>query len=338
MQTTLNFLSQNSYLSLPSSKNPKVILAVDDKIIAENSFKVYNPFSIEAKLWKKLNVFLLRNINKTLPKIIPSHKIEKSDFVIFLENKLKKPIITSLYFSTAKDKVVIQIQSNYQIIGYVKLALNEIGKKHLLNENRAINILSDKNIISPALLFDTYDGLPLLMLKDLTGEVKSINPDDIEKMLNNFRKDKKFQLRHHPGMFQIRNKLKAKGLCELMLHLEELVNSSTEYYYEVFEHGDFAPWNIITSKEVCIPFDFEHFEENGIEHMDLIKYYFQTGRLLKNYSKNKLLKYILRKLQITEGYLMIKIFLIKEILRNKDEKQPYSYELELLDLIQYGKS
>ena len=48
-----DFLSSNSYIYLPTSKNPKVALVVDNSALAQNAFKLYNPFSQKAKLFKK---------------------------------------------------------------------------------------------------------------------------------------------------------------------------------------------------------------------------------------------------------------------------------------------
>ena len=36
-------------------------------------------------------------------------------------------------------------------------------------------------------------------------------------------------------------------------------------------HGDFAPWNLITHNNKVTPFDFEYFEETGLEFLDLIQ-------------------------------------------------------------------
>ena len=52
-------------------------------------------------------------------------------------------------------------------------------------------------------------------------------------------------------------------------------------YLEVYEHGDFAPWNLMVTEKGIIPFDFEYFEEFGLEYLDEIKYHFQIEHFLK---------------------------------------------------------
>lgn len=103
------FFSSGKYLCLPSKNNPKVILAVNDPITIKNSFKLYNPFSQKAKLLKKVSFFLFLKTYRFSETIFSVLKESKSDFVQHLENKLKIPIQTSLYFSTVKDKVILQL-------------------------------------------------------------------------------------------------------------------------------------------------------------------------------------------------------------------------------------
>ena len=44
----IEFFSLNSYIYLPTKQNPKVALVVDNSDLANNAFKLYNPFSFKA--------------------------------------------------------------------------------------------------------------------------------------------------------------------------------------------------------------------------------------------------------------------------------------------------
>ena len=46
-----NFFSSNQYLFLPTKRNPKVALVIDDVNLIDNAFKLYNPFSKKAKIF-----------------------------------------------------------------------------------------------------------------------------------------------------------------------------------------------------------------------------------------------------------------------------------------------
>ena len=54
----IEFFSDSNYLYIPTSKNPKVVIALNNKKIAKNSFKLYNPFSKKAKIVKVICSFL----------------------------------------------------------------------------------------------------------------------------------------------------------------------------------------------------------------------------------------------------------------------------------------
>jgi len=335
MHKGINFLSKNSYLCLPTSINPKVMLAVDDKFISNNSFQLYYPFSFKAKLMKKFSLFLFLKMNEFMPKVLLTSNKRKSEFIIYLEKKLQRKLVSSVYFSTDKDKVVIQLQSNHKVIGYVKYALNENGKRRLINEQNAIKILSERKIVSPFLLFEQYKNIPFLILKDLNGEINLRTINEIKDILEKLKKEKKYKLENHPRIIQIRKDL--EGNDDLSLLLNRIVISSTEYYYEVFEHGDFAPWNIIKTEDGSVPFDFEYFEEYGLEFLDLIKYFYQEGRLLNKYGKTKLVNYIYEKVIIKEIDTLIQIFLLKEIIFKRSNNDPHGFESKLLKMIHEGK-
>lgn len=219
------------------------------------------------------------------------------------------------------------------IIGYLKFGLNNDGVKRLLNEKNAIEILSKVNVVKPLILFDNYKGQPYLILKELTGDIEELTIDELNSLLIKLKKEKAFGLFEHPRVLQLRTQLdEQKDLQEYKVILNEICKSSKRKYLEVYEHGDFAPWNIIKSSNNCVPFDFEYFEEKGLEYMDLIKYFYQVGRLLRNYSKLKLVNYITNNIRITEIDL-----LIKEILKRKNDKENYQFEKELLKIIYFER-
>ena len=134
----IEFFSNNKYIVLPTKSNPKVYLVVDNNKIKSNSFKLYNPFSVKAKILKKI-IFLFPFFNRLQNK--------KSEFIKFLENKFQKEFVSSVYMATDKDKIILQLQSDNKVFGYLKIATSVLGQEKIQNEIEAIELLKDINKI-----------------------------------------------------------------------------------------------------------------------------------------------------------------------------------------------
>jgi len=330
-----DFYSANSYIFLPTSKNPKVALVVDNTALAENAFKLYNPFSQKAKFLKKINRLVFANFN-VLSKIVwRTTKEEKSAFVSYLEMKLNKSLVSSLYFATIQDKVVMQLQTlDAEVVGYLKYPLNNLGFQHLENEKKAIEILSEKNVIEKYLLHDEFDGKPFLLLTALEGEIGLVEREQIDALLLKFKREKVYKLVDHPRIEGLKRSIDTNSMSKYLPLIEEICQNSTMQYTLVYEHGDFTPWNIVKVKENYIPFDFEYFVENGLEYFDSIKYYYQIGKLLENKKDEKLVEFIQEKVDVSEIKELLALFLIKEILRNKEENELFEFEENIIKVLE----
>lgn len=327
-----DFFSSNLYIFLPTTKNPKVALVVDDARLSTNAFKLYNPFSSKAKLFKRVTKFCFRYLGLFLKPILAIKK-EKSLFIKYLEEELHESLVVSLYYATTKDKVVMQIQTkDAKVLGYLKYPLNDIGLKHIKNEIEAFQILSEKNIVEPCIFSKEYDGKPFLLLKELDGVIDIVDKKDVDSILNKFNRDKSYQLKNHPRILELKRLLLKNDMQDYLLKVEEICTNSTISYKLVYEHGDFTPWNIVKVEDDYIPFDFEYFVEGGLEYFDIVKYYYQVGKLLEGKSGYDLVKFIKDKIDIVEIKELLVLFLIKEIVKNKDENEPFEFEESLLKL------
>ncbi len=317
-----NFFSFNSYLYLPTKSNPKVALAIDNTPLAQNSFRLYNPFSDKAKLLKATYKIAFTSFNK-ISKIILKPKYQKqSKFMHYLEEKLGYEIISSLYFATARDKVVLQIQTKEaQIVGYIKYPLNNLGLKHLYNEKKALETLSSKGIVENYSVYDTFQETPFLLLKPLEGLIDIVEKEKVEKLLNKFKLNQRYTLEEHPRVQQIKKKLIEMKMNDSLSFLKKICINSSRSYSLVYEHGDFAPWNIVQVKGEYIPFDFEYFIEDGLEYFDLIKYYYQIGSLLESKDGNELKNYVCTKIDINDIEHIYDLYLIKEKILKRLEKR-----------------
>ena len=325
----MNFFSSNSYIFLPTKNNPKVALCVDNSKLAKNAFKLYNPFSLKAKILKNISSFSFMTLN-LFAKLFATTK-ERSEFVIYLEKLLDQDLVVSLYFATAKDKVVLQLQSkDAKILGYLKYPISKIGLIHIQNEIKAFEILSSNKTVEPYLLSQEYMGKPFLFLKELDGTIDTVSKKDIDNILEKFKKEDTFTIGEHPRIKQIKEHCQKNDMQEYISKIDEICEKCTLKYSLVYEHGDFAPWNILKVKEEYIPFDFEYFVEDGLEYLDMIKYYYQIGILLENKEEEELYKFVKKKVDIVEFKELFELYLIKEIVRKKEENESLEFEKNMI--------
>ena len=330
----INFFSSNKYIFLPSKKNPKVALVVDSSSYSKNSFKLYNPFSKKAKLFKSVAYILFTKLN-TIFNLIGNKEEESSKFIKYLEKKLNSKIISSVYFATLKDKVVLQLQTpESKIIGYLKFPLNKIGLSHINNEIEAMDILSKEGIIKAALFVDTYENNPFLLIEEINGQIDLVEKNNLVTILNNFNRNEFYLLNAHPRIKQLKLDLERNKLNQYLTILIDIERNTKIEYQLVYEHGDFTPWNIVKVGNDFIPFDFEYFVKDGLEYLDLIKYFYQIGKLLNQLNNEDLILFIKQEVNIQEIEELLKIFLIKEILKNIIENEDYLFDENILNLLE----
>jgi len=329
-----SFFSSNNYIFLPTKKNPKVALVIDNSKLSKNTFKLYNPFSSKAKLFKSVMKFCFVNLNLIF-NLFMGIKKEKSNFIKYLESELGQELVISLYFATIKDKIVLQLQSSdAKVIGYLKYPLNEVGLKHIKNEILAFDILARVKIVEPYILSKEYNGKPFLLSSELDGTIDRVDIEDIDILVNSLEREAVFKLINHPRIMLLRNALIKNDMTIYISKLDFICENSTLEYKLVYEHGDFTPWNVVKVKDKYIPFDFEYFVEDGLEYFDLIKYYYQIGKLLEAKNGEELLKFVNKNLYIEELKELFFLFLIKEILRGIEENESFGFEENMIKVLE----
>jgi len=321
-----DFFSNNIYIVLPTRKNPKVYLAIDGANVKFNSFKLYNPFSKKAKILKFF-AFLYPKFN-----II---KKEKTDFIKYIEKLLQQNLTVSTYISTDKDKAIIQLQTDSKIIGYMKVGLTSRGNKRVENEIRAIEILQKINPIE-IIKKGVYRGHQFVITKNIDGHIGNIQENDLNNILSSLKRNKMIPLKDHPRVKNIYVELKKLNLQKFLAYYESL--NLNGYAMLVFEHGDFAPWNIMKQKSGYKLFDLEYFVEDGLEYFDLIKYHYQISILLHNDQNDKLLNNILNKIDHDSKIEIFSLFILKEIIIKINEKKSFDKEEQLMKLLSARKS
>ncbi len=316
------FLSKGKYVLLPPGNYWKVILNVTDPDVRRGAFQLYRPFSLKAKL--------IRYFSLKFSFLFPKISISKTgEFIAFLENKLHYELLTSLYRATDGNKYVIQLQDRKGIVGYCKASVTSLGKKRIKRELKAISILKKGAgfDIPSVLLSGNYDNHYFIIYEPVEVETKILDLPKLYSILSFFRRYK-LSFEDHPRVRELYEFALFLDLHKVVKFLESWNNKS---YWVVYEHGDFAPWNVILTREnrICL-IDFELFEEQGFEDLDLIKYYFQVFSLLKK--RRNLIRDLTTKLGqfVNDFEIKFVLFLLSEMKRKKEENQDLSFYKSLL--------
>ena len=323
------FFSEGKYIFLPSVNKPKVILNIENKSIAINSYKLYNPFSLKAKILKYFSLYFSYIFKRTTLFFMQKNK---GEFVKYLENRFNIKLISSIYVSTDKNKIILQLQSNDEIIGYCKVGVNELGMKRLENEKLSIDLFKDNFHFKVPKIIESgkWNSFYYLIFEPIEIKKISLEKSELQKILKSLYKSLSHPLNRHPRIIKLYNFFKNINYYKFIEVMDNYILNKSMYFKEVYEHGDFAPWNISKYNKNIYVFDFELFNERGIEKLDFIKYYFQIFYLLKKRSEKDLLKKIVN-LKISNIEELMIIFLLSEIKNKIEEKSDFSFYENLLD-------
>lgn len=329
------FFSNGLYISWPPRKK-RVSLFYKGKKEFNNSIQLYKPSSKKANLLKTILVEVVR-IFPFIIRIL-SEKKKEGEFIKFFKQTYSVDVYSSIYYPTVTDKIVLQLISNGEIYGYIKIGLNESGNLKVLNEQKAIELFSDSlNQLNANYLIDSgeFNKSKFIVLKNLKGNNGFLDPKELEEIIKSFKKEeKKIKLCNHSQINKLLEKTNNRDYQEYNLTLKKVVLSSLKKYNMVFEHGDLAPWNLIRSEDNKITiYDLEYFKENGIEYLDEINYHFQIGKLINKFDIDSLILDIKIKTAIEEFEVFMIIFLIKKIITLDEEGSNNLFEKEMLSTI-----
>lgn len=329
----IEFASAEVVVVLPSKKNPKVYLAIDSAEVAKLSFQLYNPFSTLGRLLKRVIEVLAIRLNGISKLILPTLEVRKSAFITYLEDELNTPLISSVYVATAKDKVVLQLIVNNKIFGYLKFPISSIGISRINTEKEGIQILSGLGVVPKILYTKVYKNTPFIILRNLEGTIGDVSAEEYKSVILQFKKSECYTLQEHPRVISVLGYLKKYDLNDLIVRFNEVAKNSESTFLEVYEHGDFAPWNLIRTAEGLQAFDFEYFVEVGLEFMDEIKYHFQIAHHLKGLSGKPLLDAVIDSVNSEKIKLLLHFYLLKEIMLKTEEGISVNLEMQLLELL-----
>jgi hypothetical protein len=212
------------------------------------------------------------------------------------------------------------------VIGYIKYATEELAQRRLTHEYEMLMRVPDKLAPTPLKFGKIGSGLALLMTPirgpRLTARLPPL-PEVLE-FTKSLEVRPALPLAAHPYIRALRDLVGARS----DIILEEL---TTRSWPVVFQHGDFAPWNLRRDpvSNRLSAFDWEFGTLDGFPYIDLAYFILQVGLLVYTWPPVKTAIYTTQWLQKqpprltqSEARAVVRLATLEAYLRGKDEDQP----------------
>jgi len=284
--------SGNTYIILPSTESPRIILPLSNRNNFRTGLNVHNT----ASPLNRLKSFVLREsfpFIKILRRNIlyGTSKLEQLKNDIQETLKQKRPVEFSGFYGTESKsrKLTFQvITSEGNVIAYLKIADNVQARMYIDNErwaNDFLHTLPDLPIHVPETIniFDWNDWRLLLetsvskhtkkvgytLTNDITDSLISIaEKTKVEAALNRYL----ITLEENVSKFFNDYRVHPEVLASIHKSIDNLRNKS---FPLVFSHGDFVPYNIRRGKHTLSVFDLEYAKRQGLPFCDAFHFIYQ---------------------------------------------------------------
>lgn len=323
LKVSTKFLPKGKYFGFPNIENFKYLFDVSSFKHRKLSLSFFKPKGKKGWVWKGIRLAFPFFQLAMKSKII--NVKENGEYYNSIKELFGGEVRITTYSSTDKDKLVLRVIKDYKVVGFLKIGLNELGNKHLLQEKigwKKVKELGFNSIVESELAFDEHTAL---VLKVVEGDELTVDQGIPKNILDQFSYDKRINLNEHPRYLNLSN-----DFPDLDLGLEAYYMNSGIEFGLCFEHGDFSPWNIIKSRESLQIIDLEFSEVNGIEGMDEIKYIYCIERYVNNLNSTELVSKLQQSLNPDLAKYILPLFLVKEIRYRKEMSHDFNYELEAL--------
>jgi len=309
------------FLAFPSKKNCRWIIPANPKLAAI-AWELYLPYSKLGKFYKSTMKFLSRkNALKFLKKYKvkynylnrkTSQKLKNLLSLVFRQNDLTIAISTGTPGPFRKITGMI-LNSNGDVLGYIKIAETPLAIERLKNEINMLRILGtilsqtqeQRKVLVPRLIYTgKFENVMIL--------IQSPSPFFITMDSVEFNRSYRNLILEFLNWSAIRKKFnETKFFSILKTKIRDYHLSYRDLLKEAFDiietklkdkeillgisHGDFVPWNMFWSKDKLKVFIYD-WESSLIEApaaLDAIHFLFQVNFLLKSYKGKELLESIL---------------------------------------------
>lgn len=181
------------------------------------------------------------------------------------------------------QKLTVQLWLDNQVIGYVKYADTAIARARLAHEARILNALPPG--LGPKVLrFSEFAEGEALVTTPVAGTTvpPHLRPSNrAVSYLNGLYISHELSLSNHPWVRELQQRLGDK----VDKWLEPL---ATKAWSVVFQHGDFAPWNVIrTPQGNLTAIDWEYGSTEGFPYLDALHWVLQVSALIRKWSPSR---------------------------------------------------
>lgn len=313
----------NNVLYFPWKRKPKLILSLGSYEEFVLGLSMYQPSSLQGKFIKYI-FFLLYPFLKFFKGSLDDEKLQiLTDF--------QDVVVQSFYFSTDQQKYVMLAKcerTGARLI--IKVSNTPLGISRLKRELSGYHLFRSLNLTHFKLhtSHSANNKFSLTYMHEIF-DFNIQNTNYVCNLVSQLRRGLYLSPSTHPRIQNIFLKIKKNLYEELLDKLYESITLSNSEYEICYEHGDLAPWNCYDINGEHGVFDFEYFEEDGIEGFDLLRYAYSIALL-----KGKNLKERLQNIddfyqsigERLDSFLLI-FFLCDEINRKAEENLDYA-ELE----------
>lgn len=306
---TKNRISKTKYIALPNAEEPRIILPIANRKVFKKGFEIHNTSSPLNRLFKNLST----NFSYLLPyfhsKILyPTQKLY--ELLEAIKQNINQNEISSIsvYVGTknsANQKLTFQLMDNhYNIIGYVKLADNNLSTSYIKNEFEVFSKIKKYTLVK--LIYPqkqkifSFNKYTLLFLenifKDSIYVCYEINELLFNASLEIAEKTKTYgNLQEFYGVKKVEMKrlpLEHKLIEWIIKNIEILRENNIPI---VFIHGDYVPYNMKVRNDKLALIDWEYSSESGLPLFDLFTFIYQGGYQIFNKRIKRLVDEILDK-------------------------------------------
>lgn len=280
---------------LPSHKNARVYLAGTNPLRRWQESALFPAFRRTAKVYR----FLLR-LKATIG--LGSGICNLSNFWPvreFVEDVLPKvaSVVVLVGTSGPTQKVTLQLWNDRQVVGYLKYGEKQTAQNRIKQEAEVLKALPHG--LGPTLLkVEPFgEGLAVVLLPVFGEALGARLPlaSNLISFVQNFPRSSPVVFEDHPWIKKMMSRYTD-------IPLSCITPLAGRKWPVVFQHGDFAPWNILVKPNGSLKaIDWEYGTAEGFPFIDLAFFILQVGRLIYRLSPKHATSHAIKLLSRTQS-------------------------------------
>ena len=309
------FSEFRSFALVPSHSAPRWIIPLDNRRVASDSLRFYNPGSLKGKLFKQIvsNLAYLgiqRVWGRYRLLVASKEDAQDASLSAFLQELLRVRDIC-LAFSTGTPgyyrKTTAQVMSkDGRALAYAKIASTPQAQRLLMQEAKVLRRLAELRLSTghvPRLLYSgQFHGNELLVQSAQSGKTRKssrrLDRRHIEFLADIFNQtntwnpflESDYWIRIKKDFELLRERISDKWQRRLENGLEICESTLANKAIPMgLCHRDFVPWNTYLERGHLYVFDWEYAVEQGIPFWDIFHFVFFPAMLIARCSGKRLI-------------------------------------------------